>query len=229
MTSHFCVFKRFSRVWQCEAERCRALDSICRVFARILATFRAALGLITLIELYTVPQQCFPSVSTAHKNNTTFVSPIRSKTFAAWFFVPSRRHGGLVRQTPWFLSPWIAIMNLVFITSNDAMKKFLPFFLAGALVHMQINYAQCFLASNHEEPKVLVFESFSAHAPALNWLVEKLLMLQRAPFASGTDPHRAVQPTQRFWRTLTILHAKGRQHQVIVYEATETVKTRIFP
>lgn len=43
---------------------------------------------------------------------------------------------------------------------------------AAAVVQGGINDAERLLASNYKEPKLLVFESFPAHAVAWKWLGE---------------------------------------------------------
>ena len=87
------------------------------------------------------------------------------------------------------------------------------FFAAEAVDHRRKNDAQLPLASNHKEPKFLVFESFPTHAIAWKWLGGSLLMLKQALLAFGTDPHREMPPTQRLRMFLDFFHADGRQHR----------------
>ena len=87
------------------------------------------------------------------------------------------------------------------------------FFTAEAVVYRRKNDAQRPLASNHKEPKFLVFESFPTHTFAWKWLGGYLLMLKQALLAFGTDAYLAMPPIQRLRRFLAFLHADGRQHR----------------
>lgn len=111
------------------------------------------------------------------------------------------RRRSMTEQSPWFCSLWVALMNPFFFTSNDAMRKTLPFLLLEQLFTEKKKRRSTSLDFKNKELKFYDAQRMQSLG---NGLVVLLLILKQAIFVFGMNYHRRMPPIQHLRRKATL-------------------------